>query len=36
VATLEEAATEFSSGEDFGRPPDLGEHTNAWRVELGL
>ena len=36
VATLEEAAAEFSSGEDFGAPPRLGEHTDAWRAELGV
>jgi alpha-methylacyl-CoA racemase len=36
VATLEEAATEFSGREDFGPPPRLGEHTNAWRAELDV
>ena len=35
VATLEEAAREFSSGDDFGPAPRLGEHTDAWRKELG-
>jgi alpha-methylacyl-CoA racemase len=35
VATLVEAAEEF--GEDVaGHPPALGEHTEAWRQELGL
>jgi len=36
VATLEEAAPEFSSSDDFGAAPQLGEHTDAWRKELGL
>jgi alpha-methylacyl-CoA racemase len=36
VATLEEATSEFSSGETLGTPPGLGEHTDAWRAELGL
>ncbi len=36
VATLDEAAQEFSSGEQFGPPPRLGEHTEAWCAELGL
>jgi crotonobetainyl-CoA:carnitine CoA-transferase CaiB-like acyl-CoA transferase len=36
VATLEEAAQEFSSGEQSGPAPRLGEHTQAWRAELGL
>lgn len=36
VATLDEAAAEFSSEEQLGRAPRLGEHTEAWRTELGL
>ena len=36
VATLEEAAQEFSSGDQLGPAPRLGEHTDAWRAELGL
>ena len=36
VATLEEAAAEFSSGEELGVAPQLGEHTQAWRDELGV
>ena len=36
VATLEEAATEFGEPPPAARPPTLGEHTDAWRVELGL
>jgi alpha-methylacyl-CoA racemase len=36
VATLQEAAREFSSGDDFGPAPRLGEHTDAWRKELGI
>jgi len=35
VATLEEAAAEFGSPAE-GRAPALGEHTGAWRAELGL
>jgi alpha-methylacyl-CoA racemase len=35
VWTLEEAAAEFGS-EPEGRAPALGEHTQAWRRELGL
>ncbi len=35
VATLEEAAAEFGSPSG-GRAPALGEHTAAWRTELGL
>ena len=35
VWTLEEGAAEFG-GEPTGRPPKLGEHTDAWRRELGL
>jgi alpha-methylacyl-CoA racemase len=36
VATLEEAAREFGGEAAEGRPPALGEHTDAWRCELGL
>jgi alpha-methylacyl-CoA racemase len=36
VATLEEGAQEFSSREELGPAPRLGEHTSAWRTELGL
>ncbi len=36
VATLDEAAVEFSSGDEHGTAPRLGEHTQAWRTELGL
>jgi alpha-methylacyl-CoA racemase len=36
VATLEEAAVEFSEPEPAQRAPLLGEHTNAWRAELQL
>lgn len=35
VSTLEEAAAEFGSPVE-GRAPTLGEHTAAWRAELGL
>jgi alpha-methylacyl-CoA racemase len=35
VATLEEAAGAFGSEPPPGRPPALGEHTEAWRRELG-
>lgn len=35
VATLAEAATEFGS-EPAAPPPALGEHTDAWRRELGV
>jgi crotonobetainyl-CoA:carnitine CoA-transferase CaiB-like acyl-CoA transferase len=35
VATLEEAAADFGSELSPGRPPTLGEHTEAWRKELG-
>jgi len=35
VATLEEAAGEFGTPVE-GRAPALGEHTEAWRTELGL
>jgi crotonobetainyl-CoA:carnitine CoA-transferase CaiB-like acyl-CoA transferase len=36
VATLEEAASQFSSDETLGQAPRLGEDTDAWRTELGL
>jgi alpha-methylacyl-CoA racemase len=36
VATLVEAAREFSSGEQLGPAPQLGEHSEAWRAELGF
>jgi crotonobetainyl-CoA:carnitine CoA-transferase CaiB-like acyl-CoA transferase len=36
VATLAEAAAEFSAGEPPQRAPLLGEHTAAWRAELQL
>ena len=36
VATLQEAALEFSFDDDFGPAPRLGEHTDAWRKELGI
>jgi alpha-methylacyl-CoA racemase len=35
VSTLEEAAAEFGV-EDEGDAPAVGEHTEAWRKELGL
>ncbi len=35
VSTLEEAAAEFESPSE-GRAPALGEHTVAWRTELGV
>jgi crotonobetainyl-CoA:carnitine CoA-transferase CaiB-like acyl-CoA transferase len=35
VWTIEEAAAEFGL-QALGPPPALGEHTEAWRVELGL
>ena len=35
VATLEEAAAEFGAPV-AGRAPALGEHTGAWRAELGV
>jgi alpha-methylacyl-CoA racemase len=35
VATLAEAAAEFGEP-PLGRPPAIGEHTDAWRRELGL
>jgi crotonobetainyl-CoA:carnitine CoA-transferase CaiB-like acyl-CoA transferase len=34
VATLDEAALEFSGDAPRGSAPGLGEHTNAWRAEL--
>jgi crotonobetainyl-CoA:carnitine CoA-transferase CaiB-like acyl-CoA transferase len=36
VATLEEAASEFGEPEPTVGPPALGDHTEAWRRELGL
>jgi len=36
VATLEEAAAELGPEPPAGRAPALGEHTDAWRAELGL
>jgi alpha-methylacyl-CoA racemase len=36
VATLEEAARDFGSPPSAGHAPALGEHTEAWRTELGL
>jgi alpha-methylacyl-CoA racemase len=36
VATLEEAAAELGEAESLGGAPGLGEHTEAWRRELGL
>jgi alpha-methylacyl-CoA racemase len=36
VATLEEGAAAFGFEPPAGRPPTLGEHTEAWRRELGL
>jgi len=36
VATPAEAATEFGEAEPLGAAPTLGEHTEAWRRELGL
>jgi alpha-methylacyl-CoA racemase len=36
VATLEEAAAAFGGEPDRSAPPALGEHTAAWRSELGL
>ena len=35
VATLEEAAADFADEPRPGRAPALGEHTDAWRKELG-
>jgi alpha-methylacyl-CoA racemase len=36
VATLGEAAASFGLEAPTGRPPTLGEHTEAWRRELGV
>ena len=36
VATLEEAASEFGGEPPIGFAPAVGEHTDAWRRELGL
>ena len=36
VATLTEAAVEFGEPASLGDTPTLGEHTDAWRRELGL
>jgi alpha-methylacyl-CoA racemase len=36
VATLTEAAREFGAARNGAAPPRLGEHTDAWRAELGL
>jgi hypothetical protein len=36
VATLAEAADQFATLEQLGPAPRLGEHTDAWREELGL
>jgi alpha-methylacyl-CoA racemase len=36
VATLEEGAAEFGDAPSAKPPPSLGEHTEAWRRELGL
>ncbi len=36
VSTLPEAAREFAASEPAGDAPALGEHTEAWRAELGL
>lgn len=36
VATLAEAAAEFGRSGDAPPPPALGEHTEAWRRDLGL
>jgi crotonobetainyl-CoA:carnitine CoA-transferase CaiB-like acyl-CoA transferase len=36
VATLAEAAAEFGDTARAGKAPTLGEHTDAWRRELGL
>ncbi len=36
VATLDEATREFASGDQLGPAPRIGEHTDAWRAELGL
>ena len=36
VATLQEAGRDFGSRLPASRPPELGEHTETWRAELGL
>jgi alpha-methylacyl-CoA racemase len=36
VATLEEAAREFSASGEVGSAPRRGAHTERWRAELGL
>ena len=36
VSTLAEAAAEFGIGEPPGAAPQIGEHTERWRAELGL
>ena len=36
VLTLEEASAELGTDSEQGQPPALGEHTGAWRRELGL
>jgi alpha-methylacyl-CoA racemase len=36
VATLEEGAVDFGEARSTDPPPALGEHTEAWRSELGL
>jgi crotonobetainyl-CoA:carnitine CoA-transferase CaiB-like acyl-CoA transferase len=36
VATREEASARFGAEPPPGRPPALGEHTAAWRRELGV
>ena len=36
VATLAEASPRFGRAPSAGRAPRLGEHTAAWRAELGL
>jgi alpha-methylacyl-CoA racemase len=36
VATLAEASRAFARGTNGAKPPRLGEHTDAWRAELGL
>jgi alpha-methylacyl-CoA racemase len=36
VSTLEEAAPRFGEPPPRSPPPALGEHTEAWRIELGL
>jgi len=36
VSTIAEAASEFGTPDEGAEPPRLGEHTEAWRRELGL